>query len=75
LQVAKAQLLAYYPGKEVVSEAETNKNNIMRNDWEVINCSIDELQNQLRKLRPGRKQLEVARFQDQVTVIINHLDY
>lgn len=72
LQVAKAQLLAYYPGKEAAPEAEMNK--VARNEWTVINCHIDELQSRLQKLPPGRKQVEVARFQDQVTVIINELE-
>jgi hypothetical protein len=40
----------------------------------VINCNVNELSEELRKLGPGRKQVDVARFQDQVTVIINHLE-
>lgn len=71
LSVAKAQLAAYYPDKEAVVE-EVQK--VARNDWTVINCSISELQSRLQKLAPGRKQVEVARFQDQVTVIVNELD-
>ena len=44
------------------------------NQWSVINCSIDDLEKQLRKLGPGRKQLDIARYEDQVTVVINELD-
>jgi chemotaxis methyl-accepting protein methylase len=32
------------------------------------------LEKKLSKLGPGRKQLDVARWEDQVTVVINELD-
>lgn len=48
---------------------------LQENQWTVINCSIQELQGRLQGLGPGRKQVEVARFQDQVTVVINDLEF
>lgn len=41
------------------------------NRWTVINCSIDELQNHLDNLEHGPKQIAIARWEDQVTLIIN----
>lgn len=41
--------------------------------WQVINCSIHELESKLRNLPKGRKQIAVARYQEQVTVIVNFL--
>ena len=70
------QLATYYPTKNKVDLAEIESEEAKRpqNEWTVINCSIEELASKLRSLPPGRKQLDVARWQDQVTVIINELD-
>lgn len=76
LRKATKQIATYYPAKEepdpVAMEKEIEK--LSKNEWQVINCSIHELVDQLRKLGPGRKQIEIARWQDQVTVIVNHLE-
>lgn len=75
MRQAASQITSYYPVKEVnAEEAEKEMAKLGRNDWQVINCSINELAAELRKLSPGRKQLEIARFQDQVTVVVNHLE-
>ena len=67
---ASKQLAEYFPTKEIkVSEQEE----VTKNEWSVINCSIHELAGKLRKLPPGRMQLDIARYQDQVTVVINNL--
>lgn len=66
-------LKEYYPNKEVDS-LEKEIQEISKNDWHVINCNINELQQKLRELKVGRKQLDIARWQDQVTVVINHLE-
>lgn len=76
MKKASKQIAAYFPSKEEIDpdamEKEIEK--IAKNDWQVINCSIHELESELKKLGPGRKQLDVARWQDQATVIVNHLD-
>lgn len=73
---ASKELAEYYPNKETVSDDEAEKlDKLSKNEWKVINCTIHDLQDQLRKLGPGRKQLEIARFQDQVTVVVNELDF
>lgn len=69
----KEQLRKYYPNLEVPEEDEEIKK-LAENSWTVINCHVDELEKKLGKLGPGRKQLDVARFEDQVTVVINELD-
>lgn len=70
------QLAQYYPGKMRIEpeEIEREIEKSSQNEWSVINCHIDELASRLKKLPPGRKQLDVARYQDQVTVVINELD-
>ena len=73
MKVAGKQLVDYYPAKEATDPDEIPEK-LSRNEWTVINCSIDELASRLRKLPPGRKQLDVARYQDQVTVVVNELD-
>ena len=52
---------------------EENKK-LAENYWNVINCHIDDLEYNLKKLPPGRKQLDLSRYEDQVTVVINEID-
>lgn len=67
------QLVRYYPGSSVPDQDE-EISRLAENHWTVINCHVDELEKRLRKLGPGRKQLDVARYEDQVTVVVNDLD-
>ena len=72
---AGKQIAEYFPNKEAPADNEVEKiNRLASNSWQVINCSIHELEERLRGLGNGRKQLDVARFQDQVTVVVNHLE-
>lgn len=41
------------------------------NNWKVINCNINELEQHLINLSHGPKQIAVARWEDEVTVVIN----
>lgn len=76
MRKASKQVADYYPAKDTPEAEEFEKeiDKFAKNDWQVINCHIDQLTDELRKLGPGRKQLDVARWQDQVTVVVNHLD-
>ncbi len=66
-------LTAYFPGVEIMDEAQEVKM-LAENNWRVINCSVKDLEIQLRNLGPGRKQIAVARWEDQATVVVNELD-
>ena len=68
------QLQKYYPNIEVPDE-EKELNKLAENHWSVINCHISELEGKLSRLGPGRKQIDVARWEDQVTVVVNELDF
>ena len=74
LKDCKEQLSRYYPDKQA-SDQEEEIARLAENRWTVINCHVDELESILSKLGPGRKQLDVARWQDQVTVVVNELDF
>lgn len=76
LKDARTQLANYYPGKEImeVQEVEQEIEKLMQNSFSVINCSASELETKLRNLPPGRKQIAVARYEDEITVIVNELD-
>lgn len=69
----KDQLQKYFPNMEI-SDQEEELRRLSENTWTVINCHINELEKKLSKLGPGRKQLDVARWEDQVTVVVNELD-
>lgn len=73
---ATNELSKYYPDRLRIDTAELQQEaeRVSQNNWTVINCSINELSDRLRKLPPGRKQLDIARYEDQVTVVINELD-
>jgi len=68
----KKRLLNYFSNHEVVSPQEEAEE--MQNDWDVINCHVDELEEVLNAMhKRNRKQIAVARYEDQVTVIVNDL--
>lgn len=69
LKYATKELLQYFPNSEV-----TELPPLQENNWSVINCHIDELENKLKNLSVGRMQIAVARYEDQVTVIVNELE-
>jgi hypothetical protein len=70
----REQLQKYYPNLEVPDE-EKELNKLAENHWSVINCHISELETKLSKLGPGRKRIDVSRWEDQVTVVVNELDF
>ena len=70
---ATAQLQQYFPNR-IVSNLEEEANKLAQNHFSVINCHVNELEEKMRKLPSGRKQIAVARFEDQVTVVVNELD-
>lgn len=76
MKKAGKQVADYFPAMETatVEELEKNAEKISANSWQVINCHKDELVFKLRELGAGRKQLDVARYKDEVTVVINHLE-
>lgn len=73
MKEAIPQLQAYYPNRSV-ADLDREAGKLAENKWSVINCHKDELEENLRRLPSGRKQIAVARFEDQVTVVVNELD-
>lgn len=67
------RLKQYFPNREVTSMKEHIKD-MSKNSWSVINCNVNELENILKKLPVGRKQIAISRYEDQCTVIVNELD-
>ena len=76
MRKAPKEIAAYFPTREEPDPDEMEKEieKLMKNDWQVINCHVNELVHELRKLGPGRKQVEATRHGDQITVIVNHLE-
>ena len=71
----KDRLKEYFGDVEIKSPqeeaAETSQNH-----WKVINCKAEELEEILNKLHKiGRVQLAVARYEDEVTLIVNEIGY
>jgi hypothetical protein len=63
----------YYPNKKYKTVDE-KVNQLSKNNFTVINCSIGDLEKRLKLLPPGRKQIAMSRFEDQITVIVNELE-
>jgi hypothetical protein len=73
LRYGAEQLREYFPHRDIPNpDAELEK--LAENHWSVINCHVNDLEAKLKALPPGRKQLAVARYEDQVTVVVNELD-
>ena len=66
---ATDRLHLYFPNKQVLIQTPSKSEEL----WTIINTNINELDEKLRRLPVGRKQISVARFEDQVTVIVNML--
>jgi hypothetical protein len=71
MREASQQLATYYPTKDPIADVPEP---LTHNEWTVINCSIHDLADKLRALPPGRFQIDIARWQDQVTVVANQVD-
>jgi len=67
-------LQKYYPGREVMMDEKDEIKKLAENNWTVINCKIFELESRLKQLVPGRKQLAISRYEDDVTIIVNEID-
>ena len=69
----KSRLAEYFKDVEIKSPQEEAEDS-SQNNWNVINCHIDELETVLNSFhKVGRVQLAVARFEDQCTLIVNSL--
>ena len=73
LQECKPQLQEYFPGR-IIADIDEELKQLAQNHWQVINCHINDLETELRKLSDGRKQVTVARYEDQITAVINHIE-
>lgn len=73
LRYGATQLKEYYPNKNIPAPESFDK--LTENHWSVINCNISDLESHLKALPPGQKQLAIARFEDQVTVVVNELGF
>jgi hypothetical protein len=67
----KGRLAKYFSSHEIKSpQEEVIDDN--KNHWNVINCKVEELEEVLNKLhKVGRVQIAVARYQDELTVVVN----
>jgi hypothetical protein len=73
LKYASKELREYYPDREVMNpDAELIP--LQKNDWKVINCHISEAERKIQEYTFGRYQIALARYEDQVTILINGLD-
>ncbi len=68
IKKCKEQIKRYYPGKTIVEPEEEQINY-----WRVFSCNINELEQKLKSIPKIPKQIAMARWQDQITVVINEL--
>lgn len=67
------QLREYFPERDIPNPDTEMAKLESQPAWVTFSCHIDELESKLKKLPNGQKQLAVARWQDQITVIVNEL--
>lgn len=73
----KDRLKTYFPNREVETQEEETER-LVSTPWlgvKVISCHINDLEAKLRKLPGTQKQIAIARWEDQVTVILNDLGF
>ncbi len=69
----KKRLSEYFSNRSIKTPEEEKKE-LEQNHWSVFNCKADELESVLNKMHKiGRKQIAVARYEDELTVIVNDL--
>lgn len=69
----KDRLLEYFSNRDIKSPQEQVQED-NQNHWTVINCKVEELESVLNKLHKfGRKQIAVARYENDLTVIVNDM--
>ena len=73
LKKGARQLMEYFPNREIENPDE-ELSKLAQNNFSVINCHINELEAKLKALPSGRKQIAIARYEDQITIVINELD-
>lgn len=67
----KDRLAKYFSNKEIQSPQEEVQE-LNQNHWNVINCKVEELENVLNQMHKiGRVQIAIARYEDQVTIVVN----
>lgn len=73
LKYGVEQLKEYFPGQPIV-DPDKELAKMAENNFSVINCKAADLEDLLKKLPPGRKQIAIARYQDEITIVVNELD-
>lgn len=73
IKLGKTQLQSYFPNRSV-SDPEEEDRLLMKNSFLVIDCHVKDLEANLNRLGPGRKQITCSRYEDKVVVIVNELD-
>lgn len=68
----KDRIQQYFPTRLIVTPKEEIEK-LSQNTWAVINCNIEELEKELRNLPKGRKNLALARWENQATAVVNGL--
>ena len=62
----KDRLKKYFPTKNIVLPE-------IRNDWSVLNCHIEEADKNLKSYPKTKRMIAAARWQNQLTVILNDI--
>jgi predicted house-cleaning noncanonical NTP pyrophosphatase (MazG superfamily) len=70
---AQKEIKEFFPSKEY-KNLDQSLEELAKNNFSVINCSIGELESRLKSLPPGRKQIAIARYENQITIIVNELE-
>lgn len=74
LKYATKQLKERFPSQEIINP-DLELPPLVKNNWTVINCNVSELEGKLKELSPGTKSIAITRWEDQVTAVINELDF
>lgn len=70
----KDRLYDYFGDVNLAIEAPEAFDPVGDNNFTIINCGIHELEDKLNALPPAAYQITAARYEDQVTVVVNRIN-
>lgn len=68
----KDRMQQYFPDKECQTPEEEESE--LKNEWMVINCNVNDLEQKLKRLSKGKRIVAAARFKDRITAIVNDIE-
>ncbi len=68
----KDRMQQYFPDKECKTPDEEESE--LKNEWMVINCNVNDLEQKIKRLSSGKRIVAASRFKDRITAVVNDIE-